>query len=75
MKKIGFHIDALVVIIFLFLLSFGFNFFQRYQYLDLLTEHFKIQQENTGMQFSLSMTEAQLKKCKAASDSQPSKLY
>lgn len=64
MRKIGLHIDALAIIIILFLITFGFNFYQRYQYSDLLADYFRIRQLNTGMEFSLSLKEAQLKKCK-----------
>lgn len=61
MKKIGLHIDALAVIIIIFIMSFGFNFYQRYQYSDLLKEHLALQQRNVGMEFSLASLEARLK--------------
>lgn len=70
MRKLGLHIDALIVIILLFLLSFGFNFYQRYQYSDLLADYFRIQSENTSNEFSLAMKDALLKKCKEEQDSQ-----
>jgi hypothetical protein len=60
MKKIGLHIDALAVIIIIFIMSFGFNFYQRYQYSDLLKEHLALQQRNLGMEFSLASLEARL---------------
>lgn len=69
MKKIGLHIDALSVIIILFLLSFGFNFYQRHQYSDLLAEYSGLQMKSLGTELSLSMKEALLKKCEEESGS------
>jgi hypothetical protein len=61
MKKIGLHIDALAVIIIVFIASFGFNLYQRYQYSDLLKEHIALQQRTMGMEFSLASMDARLK--------------
>lgn len=61
MKKIGLHIDALAVIIFVFLASFSFNFYQRYQYSDLLREHISLQHRVLGMELSIATMEARLK--------------
>jgi len=61
MKKIGLHIDAIVVIVIVFTASFGFNLYQRYQYSDLLKEHIALQQRTMGMEFSLASMEARLK--------------
>ena len=60
MKKTELHIDALAMIIIVFIASFGFNLYQRYQYSDLLKEHFALQQSNLGMEFSLTSLEARL---------------
>ena len=70
MKKIGLHIDAVAVITILFILSFSFNFFQRYQYSDLLEEHSSLQFKHMGTEFSLSTKELLLKKCEEQSGSQ-----
>jgi hypothetical protein len=61
MKKIGLHIDALVVIIIIFTTSFGFNFYQRYQYSDLLREHIALQQQSLVMEFNLASMESRIK--------------
>ena len=63
MKKIELHIDALIVIIILFILSFGFGFYQHHQYSSLLAEHNRLQTTHLGMELSLSVKEALLKKC------------
>jgi len=57
--------DALVVIVVLFVGSFGFNVYQRYQYMDLLQAHIDLQWTSTTTGLSLSMSEASLKKCEA----------
>ena len=65
MKKIGLHMDALVVIVVLFVGSFGFNVYQRYQYMDLLQAHIDLQWSSMTTGFSLSMSEVSLRKCEA----------
>lgn len=63
MYKIGLHIDAIIVIVILFMASFGFNLYQRYQYSDLLEAHSGLQMTQLGMDFSLSVQKALLEKC------------
>lgn len=63
MKKFILHIDALAVLILVFSISLGFNIFQRYQYSDLLHDYLDLQVTAQKMDFSLSFTELELKKC------------
>ncbi len=63
MKKIELHIDALAAVIILIAASLGFNFYQRYQYLDLLQEHISLQWRSLTTEFNLSSREASLKEC------------
>jgi hypothetical protein len=63
MKKFILHIDALVVLILVFSISLSFNFYQRYQYSDLLQDHIKLQVDTQKKDFSLSFMEVNLKKC------------
>lgn len=50
MKKFELNLDAAVVILVVFLISFGFNFYQRYQYSDLLKEHISLQYASFGLE-------------------------
>ncbi len=63
MKKITLHYDALITVLILFIASFSFNFYQRYQYSDLLHEHIAIQKNRLTMELSLAMLESSLDKC------------
>lgn len=63
MKRIYLHMDATIVIILLFLLSFGMNFYQRYQYSDLLKAHLELQVSALRMEYSVSFMKASLDKC------------
>lgn len=65
MQKIGLHIDAMIVIVILFMASFGLNLYQRYQYSDLLEAHSGLQMNQLGMDFSLSVHKALLEKCES----------
>ncbi len=70
MKKFALHIDALAVIIIVFLTSFGFNLYQRYQYSDLLKEHIGLQFQVLSLELGGTMKDARLKKCVADSETQ-----
>ena len=63
MKKFNLHLDALICISLLFILSFSFNLFQRYQYSDLLKEHTGMQLQVATMEFTMAMNDVMLKKC------------
>ena len=66
MKKFILHIDALLVLALVFTISLCFNFYQRYQYSDLLQEHIVLQIDALKKDFSLSFTEVKLEKCNAS---------
>jgi hypothetical protein len=68
MKKIGLHIDALAVIIIVFLASFGFNLYQRYQYSDLLKEHVGLQLQVLSLELGMGMKEGMLERCENDSE-------
>jgi uncharacterized protein YneF (UPF0154 family) len=63
MKTFVLHIDALMVLILVFLITLGFNFFQRFQYHDLLQKHITLQVNALKMDFNLSYMKVDLKKC------------
>lgn len=63
MKKLSLHLDAFLVIILVFVLSFGMNFYQRYQYSDLLHEHLELQANALRLEYSVSFMKASLDKC------------
>lgn len=71
MKKLGLHVDALAALILVFLLSFGFNFYQRYQYADMLEEHISLQFQVANLELGAAMTEAKLKKCEEQPEISP----
>lgn len=68
MKKIGLHIDALAVIVVVFITSFGFNLYQRYQYSDLLKDHIGLQLQVLSMELGAGMTDGMLKQCEDHSE-------
>jgi hypothetical protein len=70
MKKFALHIDALAVIIIVFVTSFGFNLYQRYQYSDLLKEHIGLQFQVLSLEMGGAMKDAMLKKCVDDSETQ-----
>jgi len=70
MKKFTLHIDALAVIIIVFVTSFGFNLYQRYQYSDLLKEHIGLQFQVLSLEMGGAMKDARLKKCVDDSETQ-----
>lgn len=56
--------DAWIVIILLFAVSFGFNFYQRYEYSDLLNDHVQLQASTLRMEYAISFMEVSLDHCK-----------
>ena len=64
MKKFELHLDAVIAMFIAFILSLGFNFYQHYQYEDLLREHTSLQMSSLGNDFNVSVTKASLKQCK-----------
>ena len=52
-KKYQLHLDAVIVLIGVFVISFGFNLYQRYQYGDLLQAYVDVKWENESLQAEL----------------------
>ncbi len=65
MKKFTLHLDALICITLLLALSLGFNFYQRYQYFDLLKAHNDVQINLMTTEMGHATGQALLKKCKS----------
>lgn len=63
MKKFTIHLDATIAVLVVFILSFGFNFYQRYQYQDLLDEYLKQNMGSLGNEFSTAFMQVSLEKC------------
>lgn len=64
MRKFELHLDAVILIVVAFVLSLGFNFYQHYQYQDLLREHADLQMSTLGNDFNVTFMKASLKKCR-----------
>jgi hypothetical protein len=59
-KKVTLNLDAVIALILLFVFAFGFIAYQRYQYVDLLTEHTALLFEASDLDYLRS----QLTACK-----------
>lgn len=70
-KKIALHVDALVALALVFVVSFGFNLYQRVQYQSLLTEHVQLQWKAQDAEINWKVASGQLKKCRAAAVKSP----
>ncbi|MGH8602536.1 MAG: hypothetical protein ACREXR_07095, partial [Gammaproteobacteria bacterium] len=62
-STIGISLDALVVIVILFLLSFGGNFYQRLQYADLLEGHKDLNLSRQLVESHLTQAQRLLAEC------------
>ncbi|HKK16582.1 MAG TPA: hypothetical protein VJ981_07730 [Gammaproteobacteria bacterium] len=63
MIKYSFNLDACIAIFLVFVISFGMNFYQRYQYSDLLHEHIELQTTALRMEYAVSFMKASLDNC------------
>ncbi|MDH3689849.1 MAG: hypothetical protein OEU36_10265 [Gammaproteobacteria bacterium] len=63
--KVSISRDTSIVIVLVFLTSFGFNLFQRFQYADLLQEHTDLEWSAQDTGINLVHTRGLLKQCKA----------
>jgi hypothetical protein len=62
-KKIGLNLDAFIAIIVVFLLSFGFNLYQRFQYSDLMQEHLDTKWKALTMELNWQYAKGMLEQC------------
>lgn len=63
-RKIAFHLDALVVVVLIFVVSFGFNLYQRYQYEDLLQKYVDIEWEKQNIAINLQEAKKRPENCR-----------
>ena len=63
-KKIQLHIDALLVIVLIFLVSFGTNLYQRYQYSDLLKDYVEAETKAQDMEVNWNYVKGLLQNCR-----------
>ncbi len=63
MKKIELNFDALIVIIVVFLLAFGFIFYQRHQFSKVMQENIDITWESVKLKADLQFKTNLLEKC------------
>ena len=67
-KKITLNLDAAIVIILVFIVSFGFNLYQRYQYSQVFQENMDLRWDNQNMKINWDQfkdTKTALEKCQA----------
>lgn len=65
-KKFELHLDAIVVVVVLFLLSFGANFYQQIQYSGLLQEYVDEKWKSEDLQSQLVVVKAKLEQQESA---------
>ena len=65
-KKVELHVDAIAVIVLLFVASFGFNLYQRYQYSDLMKEHVELQWKAQDTEINWKYVKGLLEICREA---------
>ena len=63
-KKVSIHLDAVITIVLIFLISFGFNLYQRYQFRDLLNEYGEAETKAQDMEVNWKYVKALLAQCK-----------
>jgi hypothetical protein len=61
-KKIELHVDALVVIVLMFVAAVGFIAYQRYQYSNLLQDNVERQWNQMMLESEVARLQSQLKK-------------
>lgn len=69
MKKVEIHKDAVIAIIVVFIFSFSFILYQRYQYSDLLQENVDLTWDNANLQANLDFNIAELDECRKVKSS------
>ena len=63
MKKIEFNLDALIVVILVFVLAISFVVYQRQQYADVLQENIDLTWENETLKVDLQLNASRLDAC------------
>jgi len=62
-KSFTLHLDALLVITLVFLLTFGFIGYQRSQYTALLEEHIQLQWQAQDLEINVNYLKGKLEQC------------
>jgi hypothetical protein len=65
-KKFVLHLDALLIIILIFAISFGINLYQRVQYADLLEEYVEAETKAQNMEVNWNYVKGLLGQCQAS---------
>ena len=68
MKKYILHLDAIVVVVILFILCISANIIQRKLHLDLHKENIALKSQLTNTQLELISSKASLKQCSEKAD-------
>ena len=63
-KKVSIHLDAVLGIVLIFIISFGFNLYQRYQFMDLLKEYGEAETKAQDMEVNWKYVKTLLVQCK-----------
>jgi predicted ABC-type exoprotein transport system permease subunit len=69
-KSFTLHLDALLVIVLVFLLALGFIAYQRSQYSDLLKEHVQLQWDSQNLEANVSFLKVKLEQCGEQKDTE-----
>jgi hypothetical protein len=69
-KKVELHVDAIAVIVLVFVASFGFNLYQRYQYSDLMEEHVELQWRAQDTEINWKYVKGLLEICRGSGRSE-----
>ena len=64
MKKFELHLDALIIIIVVFVLASSFMLYQRYQFSDVLQKNIDLTWDNEKLKVDLVLATSSLDKCK-----------
>ncbi len=62
-KKVSISLDMVIVIAVVFIISFGYNLYQKYQYQDLLQEHVDVMWHDQNMEINWKYVKGLLEKC------------
>jgi hypothetical protein len=65
-RKVELHMDAMIVIVLLFVAAVGFIVYQRHQYSDLLRDNLGRQMTQLSLELEVARLEALLKKAEQA---------
>ena len=68
-RKFELHLDAVIVIVAVFLLASGFIVYQRHQYTQLLDEWIAVSTDHTNLKVDFEMSSRALEKCMDGAES------